>query len=135
MAISASEYILEAISNSKEKYLADYEMAYAKLYGVLSTVGKQEYYLLREYELLRKEVHNYVESPTEETKKALNDQRDRIKYFTDIYLWTLWNYIQRLHKKNNEDKYHKLFDKQFEKIFKESQKLNKKKQIFLNATK
>ena len=124
MAISASEYILKAISNSKEKYLADYEMAYAKLYGVLSTVGKQEYYLLREYELLRKEVHNYIESPTTETKKALNDQRDRIKYFTDIYLWTLWNYIQRLHKRKSEDEYHDFYDEQFEKIFARSRDLN-----------
>lgn len=124
MYISSVDYINMATSLSYEKYLAEYEILISKFNGVLSTVGKQEYYLLREYELLRKEVHNYIESPSTETKKALNDQRDRIKYFTDIYLWTLWNYIQRLHKKKSEDEYHDFYDEQFEKIFARSRDLN-----------
>lgn len=124
MSISAPKYILEEISNSKEKYMANYESTYARIFGLLSTVGKQEYYLLREYEILRKEVYSYIDSPTPDNERQLNDQRDCIKYFTDIYLWALWNYIQRLHKMKDENQYHNFYDEQFEKIFERSREQN-----------
>lgn len=127
MYISSVDYINMATSLSYEKYLAEYEILISKFNGLLSTTEEQECFLLHECRLLHKAVKDYIELKTAESEQTLIEQRNKVNYFMDIYIWTLWNYIQRLHKKNNEDKYHKLFDKQFEKIFKESQKLNKKR--------
>lgn len=130
IAISSIDYINMATEVSCEKYLADYELTLSKLFGTLSTTEKQEYYLLKEYSVLQKLSKEYATSKTAEVELRLEEQRKRIKYFTDIYLWALWDYVQRLHIKNSEDEYHDFYEQQFKQIFERSKDLNASESTF-----
>lgn len=124
MTLSSVDYINMATAASCDPFFADYEVASAKLSGSLSTTEKQEYYMLREYGVLQQRVKAYADSKTAEAAQELEEQRKRVLYFTDIYLWALWNYMQRLRTKKKEDDYHDFYEEQFQRVFNRSKELN-----------
>ena len=66
---------------------------------------------------MHQRVKEYALSKTAEAERGLKEQRNKVHCFSDIYLWALWRYIQRLHKENDEDAYSASFDEQFQKTY------------------
>ncbi len=130
MAISTVDYIDMAVAESREKYLGNYEVTLAKLNGALSTTEKLDGYLLSEYNRLHDAVKEYVASKSAAAAQALNQQREHVKYFTDVFLWALWRYYQHLHEKKKNTNLHNDYDQQFEKVYQRSMGLNKEKTTF-----
>ena len=129
MGITSIEYIDAATESSPKQYLADLGVALAKFSGTLSTTERQDGKLLEEYDALKDAIAAYIAAKSEKTLQALNEQRETVRYFTDVYLWALWRYYQRMHRKSSKQ-YHEFYDEQFEKVFERSKGLNESKTVF-----
>lgn len=88
----------------------------AELETVLSRSQWQEFLLLEHCSELKQAALVYYQKPSEESGAELLQQADIVFVFADIYLWSLWQYLQQLHKKREMDM-PKLFEKKFIETF------------------
>lgn len=130
MSLSSIEYIDANTNVSSDNYFTELAATMAKLNGTLSSTEKQDYYLLFEFENLERLIKEYINDKSEDSVKALNEQRTLVKCFSDIYLWALWRYYQRLHSKKNDKFYHGFYEEQFVKVYNRSKALNEQKTTF-----
>ena len=103
--MSAAEYS-ELMSNS----LSDVEI-------VLSRTERQEFLLLDDCAELKRAAIEYFNQNSAENKENLLKQTEVVSVFVDIYLWTLWQYLQQLYN-NKKARLHGLFDREFSKTYK-----------------
>lgn len=97
---------------------------YAQLLGgltdelevILSRSQWQEFLLLAHCGELKQAALAYYQEPSEASGAELMKQADMVFVFADIYLWSLWQYLQQLHKKREMDM-PKLFEKKFKETF------------------
>lgn len=64
-------------------------------------------------------------------KEELLKQADIVFVFSDIYIWSIWVYIQHLYD-SKEEKHHSLFDKVFKDVYRNYLHLNTEKPEFFN---
>lgn len=96
-------------SGSKDTYMLDIRKIICELQSLLSGVENHEHLLMKEIGVLRDKIEIYLYDET----SALNEVTKQFKIintFIDIYLWSLWNYIQTLHKEKSRKKRQKKFE-------------------------
>ena len=108
--MSESEY-----SELLENTMSDIEV-------VFSRTEAQEFLLLDECEELKRVALEYFRGGSDDEKETFARQAELVKIFVDIYMWTLWQYLQQIYKKAKR-KYHGLFDKEFKKTFERMKKV------------
>lgn len=62
---------------------------------------------------------NFFNNDEDAIKEALNKQIELVFVFVDIYMWSLWEYMQKLYKKSDNELY-ELFDEIFAKNYKKT---------------
>lgn len=109
----------------QEMTLAEYAQVLTSLIGELEVLfsrsERQEYFLLKECALLKKTALTYFEAPASDTKADLLTQEDVTFMLADIYLWSLWQYLQQLYKKNKTTMV-KLFEREFRNSYENARK-------------
>ena len=89
---------------------------------LLSRTEKQEFLLLGECEKLKLAALEYWRHPKLQVKRHLLQKREVVFDFADIYMWSLWQYLQRLYN-NPKKKLHRLFDEEFAKTYEAAKKI------------
>lgn len=91
---------------------------------LLSRSEKQEFLLLGDCERLKLAALEYWRNPAPQVKKRLLRKREILFDFADIYLWSLWQYLQQLYK-NPKKKLHGLFNEEFVKTYNAAKEIRK----------
>lgn len=112
-------------SGNKDTYMLDIRKVICELQSLLSGVELHEHLLMNEVDILRDKLEIYLSDETDTLDKVA-EQLDIVNTFIDIYLWSLWNYIQTLHKEKNREKRQKKFDEELKDNYDRAKKLSKR---------
>lgn len=120
-------YILKCCEQNKsDDYCQQLRDEYNRLESLLSQTEPQEFFLMQQVKKLIDMAVGIYESLQQCNGLHELEKEAKITFlFADIYCWTLWVYIQSLHKLwGRLASYHRLFDKSFKKIYKRAKRLH-----------
>ena len=131
------EYHIKSIKNTgKVEYICELHQAINRLKTMFSCENLQEKYVIMEYDILISKIEWYLEGNDDNALEQIKEQKEVAFLLSNIYSWSLWQYIQTLYSKKNRfwktlDKIlGQSLDKTFEKVFKNTENLYPKNKLF-----
>lgn len=129
--LSSKPSLTKAIeANNSESHLLEIERVISQLKSLLPITRECEFELRRAADELYDKVRSYL-FPQEDENSKLKDkelelqEQIRITFtFANIYLWTVWNYVQVLYKGRNRIKRKRIFKDELYKNYDRAKKLN-----------
>lgn len=120
--------------NRSGDYCQQLRKEYNQLESLLSQTEPQEFYLMHQVKKLIDTAVGICESVQQCGGLDELEQEAEITFlYSDIYCWTLWLYVQGLHKFWwRLVSYHRMFDKNFKKVYERAKRLHSK-DVYENA--